>query len=441
MERRLLKYGTEAFYKVSPMTDLPLIEIMIGAGSLLEADMYDKKKSGISHLLEHMMFKSCGEYSSEEFAFLCKEGGIYRNALTCWFGTEYIFTLPDGDDNELNNAINLMMIQMNKPNFDVEELEREKEVVIQEIQMSKAEKDDVEFTQTASLLFDDARAIDVAGSEEIVKDISDVELKQYMLNTYTRPNTKIVVMHKDITVIEEILSRIDNELFMNRLLNRVSISDVEPIKNRYNLKFKDKVEGVTRLRFDEKGEELPTSTIQVIYKIPVPDYKKSSYTDILGLILGSSFIGKINKRIREDLGLSYSVGAYSRSAGKNTDILYIYATTENSKENINTIINEILDIMSDICNTITEREFNIAKKEEIRKVAGMESSGHLARVALNHVYNTVVYEDDLFDFRDDEFIDKKHIIEAVKRAEYKDFMEYIKTHFSSIEPQLITTFL
>lgn len=193
------------------------ISSWVKTGSINEND----KNNGISHFLEHLMFKGTHKHKAGEFDHILEAKGAIVNAATWKDYTFYYVTLPKGENNEnFYTAIDLhadMMIdpvvpdyEMGAP-FDINDKtvtdKRERHVVIEEIRMRKDQPWTKVYNATNNAMYTNhPYKRDVIGTPEIISQVKQEEIMDYYKTFYSPKNvTTIVVGDFDS---EDILSRL-----------------------------------------------------------------------------------------------------------------------------------------------------------------------------------------------------------------------------------------
>ena len=193
------------------------ISSWVKTGSINEND----KNNGISHFLEHLMFKGTHKHKAGEFDKILEARGAIVNAATWKDYTFYYVTLPKGENNEnFYKAIELhadMMIdpvipdyEMGAP-FDINDKtvtdKRERHVVIEEIRMRKDQPWTKVYNATNHAMYTShPYKRDVIGTPEIISQVSQEEVMNYYRTFYSPENvTTIVVGDFDS---EDILNRV-----------------------------------------------------------------------------------------------------------------------------------------------------------------------------------------------------------------------------------------
>src|SRR5437764_437213 len=152
----------------------------IGAGSRDETDA----KAGISHFIEHLLFKGSGEYTALEIAELFDEMGGELNAATSREHTVVYARIPDV---HAEKALDVMSDMVFSPLF--EELDAEREVVLEEIAMYEDTPQELVHDLIAQAIFGShALGRPVIGTADVISSVSKRTLQSYHRALYTPPN-------------------------------------------------------------------------------------------------------------------------------------------------------------------------------------------------------------------------------------------------------------
>ena len=189
----------------------------VKTGSINEND----KNNGISHFLEHLMFKGTHKHKAGEFDRILEAKGAIVNAATWKDYTFYYVTLPKGENNEnFYTAIDLHADMMTDPvipdyemgaPFDVNDKtvtdKRERHVVIEEIRMRKDQPWTKVYNATNNAMYTShPYKRDVIGTPEIISQVSQEEVMNYYRTFYSPKNvTTIIVGDFDS---EDVLNRV-----------------------------------------------------------------------------------------------------------------------------------------------------------------------------------------------------------------------------------------
>jgi len=159
--------------------------IWIGAGSRDET----AERAGISHFIEHLLFKGSSRYSGVQIAQVFDGLGGELNAATA---KEYTVLYARVLDAHLESALDVMSDMLLAPTFDADELNSEREVVLEEIAMYEDSFHDLAHDLIAGAVFTDhPLGRPVIGTSAAVNAIDTAMVRDYHANRYVGPNIVI----------------------------------------------------------------------------------------------------------------------------------------------------------------------------------------------------------------------------------------------------------
>lgn len=185
--------------------DLVNVSTWVKTGSINE----DDKNNGISHFLEHLMFKGTHNHKAGEFDKILEAKGAIVNAATWKDYTFYYVTLPKGqEDKDLYLAIDLHSDMMLDPVLPEEEIgapfdlndhtvtdKRERHVVIEEIRMRKDQNwTKVYNTCNFNMYKKHPYKRDVIGTPEIISQVTQPEIMNYYKTFYSPENMTTIIV-------------------------------------------------------------------------------------------------------------------------------------------------------------------------------------------------------------------------------------------------------
>lgn len=182
-----LKNGLQVIFIDTKSTSLTTI-LMVGAGSRYE----NKKNNGIAHFFEHMAFKGSKKYPNSFLISSTIEGigGIF-NAFTSKDHTGYWIK---STDEHFEVVIDVLSDMVLNPILLVEEIEREKGVIVEEINMYEDNPQRKVGELFENLLYQgNPLGFDIAGSKETVRSFSHLTFIDYIKNLYHPKNAVLVV--------------------------------------------------------------------------------------------------------------------------------------------------------------------------------------------------------------------------------------------------------
>ncbi|MEG1871150.1 MAG: pitrilysin family protein [Peptostreptococcaceae bacterium] len=357
-------------------TEIASLNIGVQVGAACE----DKKERGISHFIEHMVFKGTINRSNEKLnSDLENLGGDY-NAYTDYTAT--VFTTTTLKE-ELDVSIELLGDLLRYPTFLEEHIEKERGVILAELRSGKDDIEDLSFQKINDMAFTHSPLkVDVIGKESIVRGISRENLMTYYNNHYAPNNTVIsVVSSYEHEYVLNLVKKHFNT-WTRKVVNIPSI-DFEQNKEKYKLTHRDNME---------------QSTVLYLYTFKDLTKKEELALRVFNHKFGESSNSILFRELREDRGLAYDIYT-SLDLTNNLKTLYIYAAVspEDVDATIKTIDGCIERIKKEIIvfdgNTI-----NLMKKIFKTAIAStLEDSSDLG----NYVLHQAMDSEELYQFSED----------------------------------------
>lgn len=338
----------------------------------------DLNINGISHFIEHMIFKGTDKRSAKDIAEQMDEIGGQINAFTTKQMTCFYFKILDKN---FDKALEIMADMFLNSSFSDEEIEREKQVVIEEINMYEDTPEELVFELMHQKVFDGSSlAWPILGSIDNVKSFSHEKLKNYYKKNYFGENIIISVAGNFET--REMLEKI-KKYFGGIKNNRAEKKNLDvKYKNDFVIKKKDIEQVHICLGFP--GVK---NLVEKIYVLAV-----------FNNIFGGGMSSRLYQKIREENGLAYSVFSYNYSYEK-VGLFNIYAGINPSKveDCLKFIIHEIKNL--DI-NLISQKE--LAKSKEQLKASyllNLESSSSRMNSLGRYMvfYNKILTSEEIID--------------------------------------------
>jgi predicted Zn-dependent peptidase len=386
VKRHILENGLEVI-TINKDTQIASINIGIKVGALYE----NIKEKGISHFIEHTLFKGTNTRSDEELNEELEALGGEYNAYTDYDVTVYtISCLME----EFKNAVELLADMIINPLFDKDEIEKERGVILSEIRMSKDDIEDFSFKNVNKIAFTKSPLkYEVTGLEENVSKFTKKKIASFYKKYYTPKNSLITMVsslnHEEaIKLIEEHFKGWEGE-------------KSEPLNV-----IKEKNKATTGISYKKDIEQ---STIVYLYTFN--DLEKSNELPlrILNHRLGESSNSLLFREIRENRGLAYDIYTHLEITN-NIKTLYIYTAV--SEENIDEARDAIDETIRDVIDgkiQIGERDLNIMKKvHKTAVISTLEDSSELC----NYMLHQALEDEDIFEFVKD--MDRLNNIDVAK---------------------------
>lgn len=332
---------------IEPMENYDSVSfhVLVKTGSINET----KDNYGISHFIEHMLFKGTKSRTSAQILKELDKIGANVNAYTDKQETVY-YTKSTND--HLDKCVEILADMFFNSSFNEKEMENEKKVVIEEISMYDDDPASLCDKNANELFYNNTEfARDVAAKEENILNITRDKILNYLKEFYTPKNT-IISFAGNIT--EEQATHLVEKYFLNNfncLDNKVVSKKVKPVVVKHSINtFKDNKQ----------------SNLCIVYPAVYGDDKLSYALKVFNIAFGGGMSSRLFTRIREELGLVYSVGSriYLNDAGGDLSI-YFATNDKNVKTALNNIRQEINKVVE---YGITKEEFEDAKSNYIANV-------------------------------------------------------------------------
>ena len=355
-QKTTLDNGLRIITTNMPHTSSVSICIFVGVGSRYEI----KAEAGISHFIEHLCFKGTHKRRTAREISAAIEGvGGTLNGGTDKELTVYWCKVAQS---HFPLALDVLGDMLLHSKFDPADIERERQVIIEEINMSKDSP-----PQRVDMLIDELLwpehplGRDIAGNKESVATITREAMLDYLKGQY-QPNNTVVAITGDIQH-QEVVTAVSQ--VMGNLTNRQKHSGYLAYKER----------PVRQLHIE------PRDTEQAHLCLALPGlslfHPKRFTLDLLNVILGEGMSSRLFTEIRDKLGLAYSIHSYIEHFFDSGSV-NIYAGVE--PQNLQIAITAILEQLSQLRETIPEAELSRAKEsskgrlllrmEDSRSVAG-----------------------------------------------------------------------
>ncbi|MEI8339066.1 MAG: pitrilysin family protein [bacterium] len=341
-----------------PMKDNPTITVlvMVEAGSKYE----NKENNGISHFLEHMCFKGTEKRPhmsdiSSEFDGL----GARYNAFT---STEYTGYYAKAEAQHLDKVLDIVSDMYLHPVFDPKEIEKEKGVIVEEINMYEdLPQRKVEEVFTELLYGDQPAGWGIAGKKEIVRKMTREDFVAYRSKNYLPQATTMVVAGN---FDEKVLAKKVAQYF----------KDMPQAKKQAKLKVKES-QSVPQVKVFNKD----TDQSHIILGVRTFDVynKKKAILRVLAGVLSGGMSSRLFRKLRDELGVCYYVHA-SPDLCTDHGLFAVSAGLDNSRLKVATeaILAELRRLKDDL---VGKEELTKVKNQLLGGISlGLESTDEIA---------------------------------------------------------------
>lgn len=354
----ILKNGLKIMTVNRPQTESVSLGFWVRTGSAYET----LEENGISHFIEHMVFKGTKNRTSKQISEEIENVGGQSNAYTSREITAfYAKVLKDDIKTALDVTADLIL----NPTFPNEEMVKEKEVVVQEIKQTIDTPDDIIFDYFQKEAFpDQALGRTILGPEDGVRAMTAEKMFNYMQNHYAAEN--IVFAAAGNLNHDELVKMVEEKFSDFRAKTNFSVPE-QKYAGSISLTKKDIEQ--THLLLGFKGFPL--------------GHENHFSALTLSTLFGGGMSSRLFQEIREKRGLVYTIYSFSNAHSQaGTFGVYAGTTCEELKKLMPVLIDEIKKIQNDL---VDEKELKRAKSQiKAGTLMSLESSSVSAEMIARH---------------------------------------------------------
>lgn len=333
-KRRVLKNGMTILFE---KRDLPVVSVgfAVCAGGVNES----MQEKGISHFIEHMLYKGTLTRNMHEITSEIEKNGGEINGFTSEEIVAYWCKMPS--DN-LNLALDVLLDVIKNPKFDAVELDKERQVIIEEIKLHKDNPLLYVIDEIQKCLYEGTLSENLSGTYESMNLIDRKKLVEKFRQIYT-PN--------------------------NLILCVVGNANFDEIVDFAEKNFDDKKSEVPEMEIKIKNEEkiekrkgIDQANLMFAYHVPLANDKKSYAAEVLNCLMAEGMSSVLFNEIREKRNLAYGIKG---EANINKRFAYNAIYVGTTKEKIKEVKEVILAEFDRVSKELSEAELNEVKKQLI----------------------------------------------------------------------------
>ena len=349
--------------------------VWIGVGSTQER----LTDNGMSHFVEHMLFKGTDTRSAAAIAAEVDGVGGHINAYT---SKEYTYLYVQVLDEHMELAVSLLSDMLLHSKLDPVEMDKERGVILEEINMVEDTPDDIVHELANELYFGShPLGRTILGPKENIEGFTAHNMRTFMQAQYTPANVVVSMAgHFDKTRLDELLQQYLGGWQGSR--PALDLSKVTACR------------GVVQR--EKEGEQ--THLCLTLPGIDIYDRPAVFTLNMLNNIFGGGMSSRLFQKVREERGLAYSVYSYL-SLHREGGMIGIYSgqSPQQAAEVVKLVLAEAQDLQR---HGVTQAEFHLAKEQlKGNYILGMESTtsrmSAMGRSQL--IQNTVYTLDDILD--------------------------------------------
>jgi zinc protease len=295
VERTVLPNGVTLILKPDRSAALASVQVWVKTGSIHEGEHLG---AGLSHYLEHMLFKGTTRRAGREISAEVQAHGGYINAYTTFDRTVYYIDLPS---EHTGVAIDLLADAVLHSTLPADEAAKEKDVILREIAMTKDDPDSRLWDALFSTAFrEHPYRQPIIGHQDVFSAVSHADLLAYYRARYV-PNNLVVVIVGDIDLAA---TRAAVEQHFGSA-PRVRLAPV----------LVPQESGQLAPRALHRNENVELTRGALAWPIPGLTHADAPMLDLLATVLGGGDSSVLWQEIREKTGLVHSIDASSWNPG------------------------------------------------------------------------------------------------------------------------------
>lgn len=331
--------------------------------------------NGISHFIEHTVFKGTQKRSSFEISDYIDRIGAQINAFT---SKETTCFYTKSTSEHLKDSLEVLSDIFFNAVFDKKEIDKEKGVVIEEINMCEDSPEDLCLDMLSEAYYGNQTfGRTILGPSKNIRKFTKADIEKYMDKYYTADNVVISIAGN---IDEKEVEKLVDEFFATKFKREKAVNQVYTGEKKYGNLFKTKKIEQSHIGISFDGVSVSDKNLDAV--------------NMANIILGGGMSSRLFQKIREELGLCYSVYSYP-SQYKDNGVIEIYAGVSTDKRDLayKSILDELYLFRE---KGITEQEL-LRSKEQMKSslVLGQESTA--SQMILFGKY--MLFLDKTFDFK------------------------------------------
>jgi len=301
---------------------------------------------GISHLLEHMVFKGTKSYSVAELASTVNEAGGQWNAYTSFDRTVYYI---DGPTAATPTFLKVLFELAFHPSLPKEDFETERDVIRREIDMGNDDPDNVASQLLFSTFFQkDPRRHPVIGHLALFDTLTYEDMVTYHRERYLPQNSFLVLSGAfDSTEVLAQISKFVEEQPARPLPEPVALTEPSPLGKR-----------VARDQF-----QTPHSKLSLSWPIPSLEHPDSPAIELLATVAGGGNSSRLHTQLHEEEELAYHIGSWAWNPARGPGVFSVSA--EADREDRDQLEVAILRELETLFEHLDESDLKKAKRQTL----------------------------------------------------------------------------
>ena len=389
-QRKILDNGMTILFE---KRELPVVSVIfaVRAGGINE----DLNEKGISHFIEHMLYKGTDKRNSKQIAEEIEKKGGDLNGFTSEEITGYWCKMPS---EYLNTALDVLSDMIKNPVFNEQEVEKERKVIFEEIKMYKDNPRMYVFEEIQKCLYTGTMGLNLAGTFETMNAINKEKLVEAFKKIYAPDNLILCVV---------------GDANFDQIVDyaKANFGNQKNEIKKQTFKLKNEIK-------QEKRRGIDQANLVFAYHTPLANNTKSYAARVLSVITSEGMSSRLFSEIREKRNLAYAVKGGSE-IGRDYSYNWIYIGT--TKENIEKVKEIILEEFKKISDSLDKNELEEVKKQIVGnfKISLEDSQKQMLNLLISEIHESA---ENFYDF-------EKNIL-SVKLSDVKDISKNAFENYS-----------
>jgi predicted Zn-dependent peptidase len=388
--RKILKNGMTLLFE---KRDLPIVSVSIGvrAGGVNESP----EEKGISHYIEHMLYKGTPTRNAKKIAEEIEKRGGELNGFTSEEITAYWCKMPS---KHLMIALEVLSDMVKNPLFDQKELEKERQVIFEEIKLYHDNPRMHVLDEIQKLMYDGTMNINLAGTFETMNSINREKILNKFKQIYRTSNMVLCIVGD--ANLKEIVEFVEKNF------------------EKEKGKIPEQKFALENSSSEELREGIDQANLVFAYHVPLANDEKSYAAIVLSALTSEGMSSRLFSEIREKRNLAYSIKG-SANINKNFAYNLIYVGTK--KENVEDVKKLILEEFEKVVKDLREEELNQVKEQLIGNyhISMEDSQNQMVNLLASEIHGNAK-----------EFYEFEEKIKRVKLEDVKEISKKVKVDYS-----------
>jgi predicted Zn-dependent peptidase len=350
-KRKVLSNGMTVLFE---KRNLPVVSVAFAVRNGAVNESLEEK--GISHFIEHLLYKGTSKRSAKQITEEIEKNGGELNGFTGEDITAFWCKMPS---ESLNLALDVLSDIIKNSVFDEKELEKERNVIFEEIKLYHDSPIHHVYTELQKYLYEGTLSMSILGTTETLNSLDRKNIIDKFKKVYA-PNNLILCVVGDADFDELVKFAEDN---FGEEKGEVPKMEIK-IKNGSEI---------------EKRQGIDQANLILAYHVPLANDKKSYAARVLNVMMADGLSSRLFQEIREKRNLAYAIRGGSEIRN---DFAYNMIYVGTAKDKVEEVKKLILEEFEKVVKDFDEKELNDIKKQIIGnyKISMEDSQGQMVNL-------------------------------------------------------------